>query len=67
MNLSVLKPYGLAALQVVVTSAAYLIPILTPDGDLGDVTFVQWLGLIVFDASAFGITQRARNTNPAED
>lgn len=61
-----LKPYALAILSLVVTAAAYLIGVLPPDGDLSDVTFVQWLGLVVFAGGSFGITQRARNQYPPQ-
>jgi hypothetical protein len=60
-----LKKYALAAASVAVTGAAYLIGVLPADGGFGDVTTVQWLGLIVFEGAAFGITQRAQNTSPA--
>lgn len=60
------KKYALAGASVVVTGAAYLVGVLPADGGLGDVTTVQWLGLIVFEGAAFGITQTARNANPED-
>lgn len=63
--MNTLKKYALAAASVAVTGAAYLIGVLPADGGFGDVTTVQWLGLIVFEGAAFGITQRAQNTTPA--
>lgn len=40
----------------VVCAAAYLVGILHGDQNLSDVTFVQWLGLVLFMGSAYGIT-----------
>lgn len=45
----------------VVCAAAYLIGILSGDQGLGDVTFVQWLGLVAFIGAAYGITYRVPN------
>lgn len=58
------KQYGRAAAAVLVTAAAYLIGVIPADGGLGDVTVVQWLGLVVFLGASFGITQNAQNTTP---
>lgn len=60
------QKYALAVASMVVTAAAYLIGALPADATLGDVTTVQWLGLIVAEGAAFGITQRARNTTPED-
>lgn len=57
-----LQPYARALAQVVVTACAYLIGVIPAAGGFGDVTVVQWLGLIVFVGAAFGITQSAQNT-----
>lgn len=45
-----------AVLAAVVCAAAYLTGILAGDQGLGDVTTVQWLGLVVFMGGAYGIT-----------
>lgn len=47
-----------AVASAVVCAAAYLIGILSGTQGLGDVTFVQWLGLVVFVGAAYGITYR---------
>ncbi|MCB9377000.1 MAG: hypothetical protein H6515_14190 [Microthrixaceae bacterium] len=60
--MNTVKKYALAVASVAVTGAAYLIGVLPADGGFGDVTTVQWLGLIVFEGAAFGITQKAQNT-----
>lgn len=53
------RPYGLAAASMIVTAAAYFIGVIPADGGFGDVTTVQWLGLVVAEGAAFGITARA--------
>lgn len=45
-----------AVAAMVVCAAAYLTGILSGDQGLGDVTTVQWLGLVVFMGGAYGIT-----------
>lgn len=61
-----LKPYAKALAQVVVTACAYLIGVIPAAGGFGDVTIVQWLGLVVFIGASFGITQSAQNTTVPE-
>lgn len=56
-----LKPYAKAVASLVVCAAAYLTGVLTGDQTLADVTFVQWLGLVVFAGGAYGITYRVPN------
>lgn len=55
----------IAALAV--TSAAYLVGVIPAEGGFGDVTVVQWLGLVVFLGASFGITQSAQNAVPRQD
>lgn len=45
-----------ALAAMVVCAAAYLVGILSGEQGLGDVTTVQWLGLVVFMGGAYGIT-----------
>lgn len=45
-----------AIAAMLVCAAAYLVGILSGDQSLGDVTTVQWLGLVVFMGGAYGIT-----------
>ena len=47
-----------AVAAMIVCAAAYLVGILSGDQDLGDVSFVQWLGLVLFMGGAYGITYR---------
>lgn len=58
------KPYALAVASMVVTGAAYFIGVIPADGGFGDVTTVQWLGLVVAEGASFGITARATFRNP---
>lgn len=44
-----------ALLLVLIGAATWLVGILPADGDLSDVTFVQWLGLVIFLGALFGI------------
>lgn len=62
--LSELKPYLHALVAAVVVAASYLIGVIPADGGFGDVTVVQWLGLVVFMGGAFGVTQSARRKTP---
>lgn len=55
------RKYLKAIAAAVVAAAAYLVGVLSGDQGLGDVTTVQWLGLVVFLGSAFGITYQAKN------
>lgn len=50
-----------AVVALIVTAAAYLVGILSGDQDLGDLTFVQWLGLVLFMGAAYGFTYQTRN------
>lgn len=56
-----LAPYAKALASMVVCAAAYLVGVLPAEGSLGDVSTAQWLGLIVFTGSAFGITYGVPN------
>ena len=51
-----LKPYFKAAGAAIVCAAAYLVGVVPAEGGLGDVSVVQWLGLIVFMGGAYGLT-----------
>ena len=59
-----MQPYLRSIAAVLVTTAAYLVGVIPSDGGLGDVTVVQWLGLVVFLGASFGITQSAQNATP---
>jgi hypothetical protein len=61
MNLEFIKQTAKACVALVVTAAAYLVGILGSDQDLGDVSFVQWLGLVIFMGGAYGITYGVTN------
>lgn len=61
MDLDFLKKSAKAVVALVVTAAAYLVGILSETQDLGDVTFVQWLGLVLFMGGAYGITYQVKN------
>jgi hypothetical protein len=50
------KPYLKAASAAVVCAAAYLVGVVPSEGGFGDLTTVQWLGLVVFMGGAYGIT-----------
>ena len=50
-----------ALVALLVCAAAYLVGILSGDQGLGDVTTVQWLGLLVFMGGAYGITYAVPN------
>lgn len=54
-----------AIAATVVVAAAYLTGVLTGDQGLGDVTTLQWLGLIAFLGGAFGITYATPNRKAA--
>ena len=56
-----IAPYAKAVASLIVCAAAYLVGILSGDQGLGDVTTVQWLGLVVFVGAAFGITYGVPN------
>lgn len=55
-KLTLLTTAAKAVASMLVCAAAYLVGILSGDQGLGDVTTVQWLGLVVFMGSAYGIT-----------
>jgi len=50
-----------AVAALLVCAAAYLVGILSGNQTLGDVTTVQWLGLVVFMGGAYGITYAVPN------
>jgi hypothetical protein len=50
---------GKALAAMAVCAAAYLVATLSGDDTLGDVTTVQWLGLVVFMGGAYGLTYSA--------
>jgi hypothetical protein len=50
-----------AIAAAVVCAAAYLVGILSDDQTLGDLTTLQWLGLVVFLGGAYGITWAVPN------
>ena len=54
--LEAIKPYLKAAGSAVVCAAAYLVGVIPAAGGFGDVTTVQWLGLVVFVGGAYGVT-----------
>lgn len=51
-----LKPYFKAAGAAIVCAAAYLVGVVPAEGGFGDVSVVQWLGLVVFMGGAYGLT-----------
>lgn len=55
-KITLLATAAKAVAAMVVCAAAYLVGILSGDQSLADVTTVQWLGLVVFMGSAYGIT-----------
>ena len=55
-KITLLATAAKAVAAMVVCAAAYLVGILSGDQGLGDVTTAQWLGLVVFMGSAYGIT-----------
>lgn len=58
-----IKEAGKAVASALVACAAYLTGILSGDQGIGDVTFVQWLGLVLFLGGAYGLTYGVRNKN----
>ena len=48
-----------AAASGVLALAAYLYGVLPSGAGLGDVTFVQWLGAVLFIGASYGITVKA--------
>ena len=52
-----------AVAALIVCAAAYLVGVVPAEGGLGDVSTVQWLGLIVFAGGAYGITYRVPNAD----
>jgi hypothetical protein len=50
------KDTAKAVASAVVVAAAYLIGVIPAEGSFGDVSTVQWLGLVVFIGGAYGIT-----------
>lgn len=57
-----------AVAAMLVCAAAYLIGILSGDQTLADVSFVQWLGLVLFMGGSYGITYRLpKRVGPARD
>lgn len=55
------KEYIKAILAGIISLSGYLVGILTGDQTLADVSFVQWLGAILFLGGTFGITYKAAN------
>jgi hypothetical protein len=58
------KKYAKAIAAAVVVLAGYLITVIPAAGGLGDVTFVQWLGAVVFVGTTFGVTAGIPNSQP---
>ena len=55
------KETAKAVMSAVVVAAAYLVGVIPAEGGFGDVSTVQWLGLIVFMGGAYGLTYRVPN------
>lgn len=55
-TLTLLFTAAKAVAAMIVCAAAYLTGVLAGDQTLADVTTAQWLGLVVFMGSAYGIT-----------
>jgi hypothetical protein len=51
-----IKPYLKASAAMIVCAAAYLVGVVPAQGGFGDLTTVQWLGLVVFMGGAYGVT-----------
>lgn len=58
-----IKEAAKAVAAAIVTCAAYLVGILGEGENLSDLSFVQWLGLIIFLGGAYGITYSVSNKN----
>ena len=54
-----------AVASAIVVAAAYLVGVIPAEGGFGDVTTVQWLGLVVFMGGAYGITYAVPNRSSA--
>jgi len=50
------RPYLKASAAAAVCAAAYLVGVVPAEGGIGDLTTVQWLGLVVFMGGAYGVT-----------
>jgi hypothetical protein len=50
------KDTAKAVVSAAVVAAAYLVGVIPAEGSFGDVSTVQWLGLVVFMGGAYGIT-----------
>lgn len=57
--LTYLKAFG----SGVMAGAAYLVGVLQGDQGLGDLTTVQWLGLVLFVGASYGLTAAVPNKN----
>lgn len=55
------KATAKAVASALVVAAAYLIGVIPAEGGFGDVSTVQWLGLVVFMGGAYGITYAVPN------
>ena len=60
-TLDFIKHTAKAVVAAVVVAAAYLVGVIPAEGGFGDVTTVQWLGLVVFMGGAYGITYAVPN------
>lgn len=56
-----LRPVAKAVVSAIVVAAAYLVGVIPAEGGFGDVSTVQWLGLVVFMGGAYGITYAVPN------
>ena len=54
-----------AVVSATVVAAAYLVGVIPAEGGFGDVSTVQWVGLVVFVGGAYGITYRVPNRDTA--
>lgn len=55
------KQTAKAFAAMLVCAAAYLVGVVPAEGGFGDVTTVQWLGLVVFMGGAYGVTWAVPN------
>ena len=56
-----MKPVAKAIATALVAAAAYLVGVIPAEGGFGDVSTVQWLGLVVFMGAGYGITYNVPN------
>lgn len=56
-----IKQTAKAVAAALVVAAGYLVGVIPAEGGFGDLSTVQWLGLVVFMGGAYGITYAVPN------